>query len=149
MLLKCELYNRLRTSVQTFIARWSAATLDPVWVVTQNLDGFVHLPVRTDVVGGPVPVAVPVLDTAVGVRIPTTRLAGAVQVVAAVNYWARGRSDAVVTAGITDWPLTTIGVLLVVAAVCEIYVEAGCVSVRNYRRPCRTSPGCRPRRRDR
>ena len=54
--------------------------------------------------GGPVAVAVPVLDTAVGVRVPTTRLGGAVQIMAAVHYGSRGGSDTVVTTRVTDWP---------------------------------------------
>ena len=54
--------------------------------------------------GGALTLAVPVLDTAVGVRIPAARLAGAVQVVAAVYGWWSCWSDAVDTAGITDWP---------------------------------------------
>ena len=54
--------------------------------------------------GGAVILTVPVLDTAVGVRIPTTRLLGAVQIMAAVHYGTRGGSDTVVTTGITDWP---------------------------------------------
>jgi len=61
--------------------------------------------------------AVPVLDTAVGVRIPTTRLAGAVQIMAAVHYGSLGGSDTVVTTGIADWPLATVCVFLKVAAV--------------------------------
>jgi len=68
-------------------------------------------------VGGSVVLTVPVLDTAVGVRIPTTRLFGTIQIMAAVYYGSRGGSDTVVTTGITDWPLATLGVLLVVAAV--------------------------------
>ena len=54
--------------------------------------------------GGSVVLTVPVLDTAVGVRIPTTRLLGAVQIMAAVHYGTRGGSDTVVTTGITDGP---------------------------------------------
>ena len=95
--------------------------------------------------GGALTLTVPVLDTAVGVRIPTARLAGAVQVVAAVYGWWSCWSDAVDTAGITDWPedqhhhsslrqcsahspFATVGVLLVVAAACKITDEAGCDS---------------------
>ena len=96
--------DRLRTSLHAFIARWSAATLDPVREVTLDPGRFVHQPVRTDVVGGAAPLAVPVLDTAVGVRIPTARLAGAVQIMAAVHYGSLGGSDTVVTTGIADWP---------------------------------------------
>jgi len=67
-------------------------------------------------VGGSVTVTVPVLDTAVGVRVPTTRLAGTVQIMAAVHYGSRGWSDTVVTTRVTDWPLATVRVFLVVAA---------------------------------
>jgi len=115
--MKCKTLNRLRTSVHTFIARWSAATLDPIREVTLNPARFVHQAVRTDVVGGAVTLAVPVLDTAVGVRIPTTGLAGAVQIMATVHYGSLGWSDTVVTTGITDRPLATVCVFLVVAAV--------------------------------
>jgi len=68
-------------------------------------------------VGGAVSLAVPVLDTTVGVRIPTTGLAGAVQIVAAVHHGSLARSDTVVTTGVTDRPLTTVSVFLKVAAV--------------------------------
>ena len=102
--MKCKTLNRLRTSVHTFIARWSTATLDPIREVTLNPARFVHQAVRTDVVGGAVTLAVPVLDTAVGVRIPTTGLAGAVQIMATVHYGSLGWSDTVVTTGITDRP---------------------------------------------
>ena len=120
--------------------------------------------------GGAVTLAVPVLDTAVGVRIPTTGLGGTVQIVAAVNYGSLGGSDTVVTTGITDWPadqhyylsshqsesdvlpLATVSVFLEVAAVWKINDEAElsvslCLSV-FYRSRHQTSPGCRSRRQD-
>ena len=67
--------------------------------------------------GGAVTLALPVLEAAVGVRVPTTRPAGAVQVVAAVQAWhfdwvtpttvppgSCFCSEAALTTGITDWP---------------------------------------------
>ena len=100
--------------------------------------------------GGAVALAVPVLDTAVGVRIPTTGLAGAVQIMAAVNDGTLGWSDTVVTTRVTDWPanqyyylssqsetaalpLPTVSVFLEVAAVWKINDEAElCVCLRYF-----------------
>lgn len=53
---------------------------------------------------GPVSLAVPVLDTAVGVWVPAVRLAGAVQVVTAVYDLARCLGDTVLPTRSTDRP---------------------------------------------
>ena len=54
------------------------AAVDSVLVVALDLDGLVEEALVADVVGGLAPDAVPVLDTAVGVSIPTIGLVGTV-----------------------------------------------------------------------
>jgi len=67
-------------------------------------------------VGGPVALAVPVLDTAVGVWVPAVRLAGAVEWVITVNNLAWSLGHTVLPTRSTDRPLPAVRVLGVVAA---------------------------------
>ena len=68
----------LGTIVVALVAFRPVAAVDPVLVVALNLDGLVEEALVADVVGGPAPDAIPVLDTTVGVSIPAVRLVGTV-----------------------------------------------------------------------
>lgn len=67
--------------------------------------------------GGAVTLTVPVLQTAVGVRVPTIRLGGTVKRVVAVNNGPWGVCVAVLTTGTTHRPISAVCVLGVVTSV--------------------------------
>merc|ERR1712025_1139400 len=108
----------LWTVIITFITWRPTATVHPVREVTLNTRRFIYLrhqPIRTLEVSGCATLAVPILDTAVGVLPPPSPLLRTVQVVSTVNR--RGRVFTVFITLVTDRPLTTHGVLREVTAV--------------------------------
>ena len=72
------LLESLGTVVVALVAVRPVAAVDPVLVVTLDLDGLVEEALVAHVVGGFASDTVPVLDAAVGVSIPSVRLVGTV-----------------------------------------------------------------------
>jgi len=110
-------WARLRAASIALIAWWPTAALDTGWVVTHDLDRFIHEAILTHQVLTNPSSAVPVLLTAVRVWVPSIRLVSAVQVMATVDIWSRLWSHTVCIASITDWPLSTICVSFKVAPI--------------------------------
>jgi len=97
-----------RAAIVTLITWRPVATVNPLRIVALDPGRFVHEAVRTHhVLALPIE-TVPILLTAVWVSIPAILLAGAVKVMATVNWIRWIRSLTVVIALVAYWPFPAI-----------------------------------------